>query len=556
MSTLVSEKKTASEINDDADIQSGQVQSFSDSNLHRRVGNRQIQLFAIGGSIGTALFVSIGSGLFKGGPVGLLLAFIFYSGIMGLVNNCMAEMTVLMPVSGGFVRLAGKWVDEALGFTAGFNFFCYQAICIPFEITALNVVLKYWRDDIPVEAVCAACIVAYAAINVAAVRYYGEIEFWLSSGKVILFLILFSFTFITMAGGNPQRDAYGFRYWGEPGPFAAWVSTGDLGRFEGFLAALWVGVLMIVGPEYLSIIAAEAERPRTFIKQAYKTIYWRFAFFFVAGALCVGIIIPSDDPTLQAFVEGTASGGGTAAASPYVIAMSNLGVDVLPHVTNALLLTSIFSAGNTYVFCATRNLYGMALEGQAPKFLTRCTKNGVPIYCIGIALLFGFLSFLQASNSGSKVLDWLINLLSSGGLINFIIICITYIRFYSACKAQGVDRKTLPYRGYFQPYSAWIALFFLVLIALSGGYRVFTPGNFTSDGFLTSYAMILLAPITYLGWKLFGRSEVIKALEIDLIWLRPEIDDYESRLPILSNSFWSDMRGLVQRTLQRKTNKV
>jgi yeast amino acid transporter len=151
--------------------------------LHRRLGNRCIQLLAIGGSIGTALFVSIGSGLALGGPASLFLAYTIYSCMLGLVNNCIAEMTIFMPVSGGFIRLAGKWVDDAFGFMAGWNckkpqyhspdrarsqlthsllVFFYEALLIPFEITALNEVLKFWRDDIPVWSVCIAAIVLYA----------------------------------------------------------------------------------------------------------------------------------------------------------------------------------------------------------------------------------------------------------------------------------------------------------------------------------------------------------------------------------------------------------
>lgn len=143
------------------DLQQGLVADNAD-HLQRRLGNRQIQLIAIGGSIGTALFVSIGTGLSQGGPASLFLAYTIYSCFLGLVNNCMAEMAVLQPVSGGFIRMAGKWVDEAFGFAAGWNFFFYEAILVPFEITALNLVLKFWRDDIPVAAVCAACIVLYA----------------------------------------------------------------------------------------------------------------------------------------------------------------------------------------------------------------------------------------------------------------------------------------------------------------------------------------------------------------------------------------------------------
>lgn len=144
------------------EIDAGEILTGNSDGLQRCLVNRQIQLIAIGGSIGTALFVSIGSGLYEGGPGSLLLAYLIYSCMLGLVNNCMAEMATLHPVSGGFIRMAGKWVDEALGFTAGWNFFLYEALLIPFEITALNLVLSFWRDDIPAAAVCAACIVLYA----------------------------------------------------------------------------------------------------------------------------------------------------------------------------------------------------------------------------------------------------------------------------------------------------------------------------------------------------------------------------------------------------------
>ena len=167
-------------------------------NLHRRLNNRQIQLIAIGGSIGTALFVTIGAGLTRGGPGSLFLAYAIYSCFLAMVGNGTAEMTTLFPVSGGFVRLAGHFVDEAWGFMAGWNFFLYESLIIPFEITALTTVLGFWSDHVPPWSVPIACIILYGTINVLAVRAYGEAEFWLSGGKVILIILLFFFTFITM----------------------------------------------------------------------------------------------------------------------------------------------------------------------------------------------------------------------------------------------------------------------------------------------------------------------------------------------------------------------
>lgn len=134
----------------------------STDGLQRRLNNRQIQLLAIGGSIGTGLFVGIRSGLTGGGPAGLFLAYGLYSCVVGSANNCLAEMGTLQPVSGGFIRMAGKWVDDAAGFVAGWNFFLYEALLIPFEITAISVILAFWRDDIPPAAVICTCIALYA----------------------------------------------------------------------------------------------------------------------------------------------------------------------------------------------------------------------------------------------------------------------------------------------------------------------------------------------------------------------------------------------------------
>lgn len=238
------------------------------------------------------------------------------------------------------------------------------------------------------------------------------------------------------------------------------------------------------------MVAAEAKRPRIYIKNAFKTVYWRFAIFFIGGSLAAGIVVAYNDPVLVAIVTGTKSGAGTASASPYVIAMSNLGITGLPHLVNALLCTSIFSAGNTYTYCATRSLYGMALDGRAPKVLRYCTKSGIPIFCFAVTMVFPCLSFLQVSNGSAKVLSWLINLVTAGGVINYISMTITFICFHRACVAQGIDRKTFPYCGWFQPYSAYIGLIWMVIIVTCYGYTSYAPWN--TENWFIYYAMLIL----------------------------------------------------------------
>ena len=347
------------------------------------------------------------------------------------------------------------------------------------------------------------------------VKGYGESEFWLSSGKVLLILILFMFTLVTMVGGNPQHDAYGFRHWNNPGAFAEYLHPqhSRLAKFEGFLAALWAALYTCVGPEYISMVAAESKHPRTYIKSAFKTAYWRFGLFFVGSALCCGILVAYNDPILVAVNSGQTNSGGSA-ASPYVIAMSNLGINVLPHIVNALLITTVFSAGNTYTYCATRSLYGLSCDGKAPRILRKCTKNGVPIYCVAVVILFPFLSFLQLSSNSSQVLTWLMDLTTASAIIDYIVMCGTFLAFYRAAKLQGFDRSKLSYTGWFQPWCAGIGLVWMCIMVLCYGYESFTPWNAVT--FFTHYTMHIFAFVTFVGWKLVKRTRFLQPHEIDL----------------------------------------
>lgn len=238
-------------------------------------------------------------------------------------------------------------------------------------------------------------------------KWYGESEFWLALGKVILIVGLIAYTVITMLGGNPLRDRYGFRFWRDPGSFAPLYKTGNLGRFLGFLQCLIQASFTVAGPDYVSMAAGEAENPRVVMPAAYNKVFGRLMAFFVLGSLAVGINVPYDDPEL---IDAFSSGAPGAAASPYVVSMNRLRITVLPDIVNALVLTAAFSAGNSYVYCASRSLFGLALEGKAPRVFTRCTRNGVPIYCVMLVLLLSLLSFLQVSNGSAKVLQWFVNL--------------------------------------------------------------------------------------------------------------------------------------------------
>ncbi|KAF2167193.1 hypothetical protein M409DRAFT_66226 [Zasmidium cellare ATCC 36951] len=507
----------------------GSVASYNISGIHdethRKLKPRHIQLIGIGGTIGTALYVQIGRGLMNGGPGSLFIAFTFWCSVVLAVTMCMAEMVTYLPISSPFIRFAGRYVDEAFGFAAGWNFFVFEAILVPFEITACNVIIHYWSDVLPTGATVAIVLVLYGVINLVNVKWYGEVEFWAALGKVLLIIGLIFFTFVVMLGGNPLGDRFGFRYWKNPGSFKPLYYDGNLGYFLGFLQCLIQASFAIAGPDYVSMAAGEAENPRTVMPKAFNAVFYRLTAFFVLGALCVGILVPYNDPEMMAAFTNDEPG---AAASPYVVAMNRLRIGVLPHIVNALVLASAFSAGNSYMYCASRSLFGMALEGKAPKIFTKTNSIGVPYNCVIAVLAICLLAFLQVSAGSAKVLGWFVNLITASQLINFSFMCFTFLMWMRALKAQGIDRRSLPYRSIGQPYVAYYGLIWTAVMAVVGGYTVFLPGSWEASTFVFSYFMIFLTPVLFIGWKVIKRTKFrpLDPTSVDLKGEVGEIDEY------------------------------
>ncbi|KAJ4262863.1 hypothetical protein NW762_006476 [Fusarium torreyae] len=356
-----------------------------------------------------------------------------------------------------------------------------------------------------------------------------------------------------MCGGNPQHNAYGFRHWKEQ-PFLEYFSTGATGRFEGFLTALWTASFTCVGPEFLSIAASEVKHPRVYIKKASQALFARIIIFFIGGCLAITIIVSPRDKVLEQLYSHGNGSTGSAAASPYIIAMENLGITGLPHLITALFATTIFAAGNTVLYSATRCLYGLSLEGHAPKFLRKVTKSGIPIYCFAATMIFPFLAFLQLGSGSSTVLTWLINLATGATLIYYITALITYIRFYRACQVQDFNRDKLPYKGWFQPYSAWFALIFELLIVIFYGYRSLVP--FSVSGFVTAYFMPVFVPGLFVSWKILKKTKFVRAQDVDLTFEAPLIDAYEASLEEAPVGFWRDCWLMVRGTRKNKSGDV
>ncbi|KAI5236555.1 putative amino acid transporter [Aureobasidium subglaciale] len=475
---------------------------------HRRLGSRQLQLTAIAGSIGASIFVGIGSGV-SSGPVCLLLAFIFWVTVVFSIAQCQAEIVTLFPLDGSFVRLASRMVDPALGVTAGWNLFFSQTSYVVFEATIINTLVEYWGYNQSPAILISVSLILYLALNVYRADVFGEAEFWLSLFKILLATGLIFYTLTVMLGGNPANDRFGFRYYKEPGP---WVGRTPTTRLESFINAVNVAGFVVAGPDYISMVAGEAKDPRRTIPRAFNTIITRLIVFFIGGALCVGILVPSNDPAL------TNGSDDYAGASPYVISMQRLNIPVLPSVVNAALITSIISAGNAYTFNASRSLHALALEGQAPAFLRKLNKKGVPYMAVIMVMLLSCLAFLALGSGSSKVLNWILNFNTAATMLNWVVMSATWIRFDAAIKAQKIDRHAyLPNISRYQPYAGYWAFFWASIFLWIQGYAVFLTGNWDVATFIFNYGIIALAGGIGLVWKVVKGTRFRRREEVDLV---------------------------------------
>ncbi|KAL2421601.1 putative proline-specific permease put4 [Exophiala dermatitidis] len=486
----------------------------------RGLTSRHVQLMAIGGSVGTGLFVGIGGALSKGGPLSILLAFTIYPILfMFPANMCVAELTTFLPVRHGIFEMANRFVDPAFGFAFGWAYFYAAAVLVCTELSAVTAVMGYWNVPVNASVWVVMGLVVIVAINVFAVKYYGEAEFIFAILKVLLLIGLVLLTFITMVGGNPKHDAYGFRYWKHGNAMHEYYTTGPTGRFLGFFIAMRYAAFSLGGPDMIALAAGEIVNPRKTIPRMARLVWVRVVGFYFLGVLAVGIICSSRDPRLLGAIAQGATG---SAASPFVVGIKNLGIKGLDSLVNFLILSSGWSCGNAFFYTSTRTLYQLSLESQAPKIFRKCTKAGVPIYAVLAMTLLSCLTFMVASNSSATVFNWFVGLSTCGLIVIYTMMQMTWVGFYKALQAQGISRDTLSWKAPFLPYHAYAGICTGLVLLLFLGFDVFVPWD--TQGFVTTYFALPYAIVLYFGWKFIHKTKFAKFSEVDIYAGKAEVD--------------------------------
>ncbi|KAJ4386144.1 hypothetical protein N0V93_009037 [Gnomoniopsis smithogilvyi] len=480
---------------------------------------RHVSMIAIAGTIGTGLFLGSGAALANGGPVGFFLGYTIVGCLVGMMMYGLGEMTVFAPNIGGFIEMGNRYVSPEMGFAMGINYVLLTGFTVPTEITAIGLMIGFWDESSTHLAIyIAVFLVVCIATNFLGVKYYGEIEFWFACLKVALLVGLIIFGIVANTGGI--NGVYtGGKYWREE----PWnddfmdVTPVKTARFLGFWKVLTQAAFAYGGVESIGVIAGEAHNPRKTMKAATKTVFYRIVGLYVTAVIIIGVNVSQNSPEL---ISAVSSGGHTAASSPFVVICQQTGVKVLPSVINAIVMTSALSSGNENAYALSRTMMALAKQGSMPKVFLKTSKVGTPYIGVVVALCFGLLSFMSVSNGSSTAFTWLSNLSALSSLISWTAICICFLRFKGALDVQGIDRRNLPFRGYGQPYMAWVCIFMFCIILFFNGFTAFIGGFSVSD-FFASYITIPIVGIAFLGFRIYsaraGRPHGMLALdEIDL----------------------------------------
>ncbi|CAK7565163.1 MAG: hypothetical protein SEPTF4163_003073 [Sporothrix epigloea] len=459
--------------------------------LARDLQGRHIQMIAIGGAIGAGLFVGSGKALHEGGPASLIICYAIVGVMLRFTCQALAELAVLYPVNGAFYTYTVRFLDPAWGFAMGWDYALSWLTILPFELTAASITIRFWRDDLNEGIFIAIFLVFLAVIQFFGVRGYGEVEFILSLIKIAACIGFIILGIVINVGGVGNQGYLGAQYWQNPGAFQ--------NGFSGFCSVFVVAAFAFGGTELVGLASAESAHPATAIPKATKQVFWRIFIFYILNLFVLGLILPATDTRLLG-----ASGANTK-ASPFVLAIQDAGIKVLPSIFNAVITISVISVANSCTFGSTRTMQALAAQGMAPKFLEYVDKAGRPLYCVIVQLAFGLLAFIGLSGESGAVFDWLLALSGLGFFFVWGSICLTHIRFRYVWRAKGRSLAQIPYRPTFGVYGSYIGLVLVFLCLLASFYSALFPHP-NANNFFQSYLALPVVLALCLGWKIYTRD--------------------------------------------------
>ncbi|MBQ0849031.1 amino acid permease [Streptomyces sp. BH-SS-21] len=410
------------------------VAPHSDASLTHGLRQRHLSMIALGGVIGAGLFVGSGAGIAAAGP-SIVVAYAVSGLLVMLVMRMLGEMSAAYPSSGSFSAHAERAVGPWAGFTAGWAFWVLLCTAVGLEGIAAAKIMTGWLPGTPEWAWVALFMVVFCAANLAAVRNFGEFEFWFAAlkvGAIALFLVL---GVLAITGLLPGTDSPGLTHLTGEGGF---LPNGG----EGLVIGLLASVFAYGGLETVTIAAAESQDPVRGVASAVRTAMWRIALFYIGSMAVIVTLVPWNS---AAVVE----------KGPYVATLDHLGIPGAGPLMNVVVLVALLSAMNANVYGASRIAYSLVERGQGPRVLGR-VSGGVPRVAVLASSVFGFGCVLLSYWRPEDVFPWLLNMIGAVILVVWIFIAISQLRLRRQLERESPER--LAVRMWAFPVLTWVAL--------------------------------------------------------------------------------------------------
>ncbi|MET6996079.1 amino acid permease [Chitinophaga defluvii] len=426
--------------------------------LKRGLQNRHIQLIALGGAIGTGLFLGIGPAAVLAGP-SVILGYALAGIIAFFIMRQLGEMVVEEPVSGSFSHFAYRYWGTFAGFASGWNYWVLYILVSMSELTAIGMYVHFWWPEIPLWASSLFFFIAINALNLSSVKVYGEAEFWFSIIKVIAIIAMIAFGIYLLISGSGGAQASITNLWNDGGFFPKGLLESDgKGGFQGLFAAIALIMFSFGGLELIGITAAEADQPEKTIPKATNQVIYRILIFYVGALIILFALSPWK--------------GITTDSSPFVMVFESLKgfqfsvlgktiyfTSLIANVLNLIVLTAALSVYNSCVYSNSRMLYGLAEQGNAPAFLSKLNKNHVPVKATLVSGLFAAICIVINKLIPEKALGVLMSLVVSSLIINWLMISVVHLKFKKHKREEQIKTK---FPSFIYPLSNYICLVFLV----------------------------------------------------------------------------------------------
>ncbi len=469
--------------------------------MDRDLKTRHISMIAIGGSIGTGLFMASGAVVAQAGPGGALLAYAVIGIMIYFLMTALGELATFYPVSGAFNAYATRFIDPAAGFTVGWFYWIIWSLVTSVDILSAAKVLGYWELFGGIHPFIWSLIflALIFMLNAFSVKFYGEAEYWFSIIKVatiFLFLIIGLLLIFGIIGGEP----IGFKNF----------TVGDAPFHNGIFGLL--GVLIVAGfsfggTEVVAVTAGESKNPSESMPKAIKQVFWRILLFYIGSIFIIACIIPYTDPQLI-------NENSDVSMSPFTIVFDKVGILFAASVMNAVILTAVLSAGNSGLYATSRLLLSLSQDNKAPKFLGKLNKNNMPFNALLVTTGFVILTLIYANINAGGYFK-LLNMVGSLILIVWLISIISHMRLRYAIKKQNKDiNKLLAYKAPLFPLGPVIVICTIIFLLVGQSFGDIKAMNIIKV--IESYIPIVIAIISYFGYKLVKRTKIIKLEDINL----------------------------------------